>query len=142
MEKKVRITMTGKQKFENMKPEVQRFTTLGLMVRYGNKLRVSYVESDLTGMEGVTSAFVLQENRIFLERTGKIHAKMEFRAGEATDCLYTVGEISALMTIKTRRVSADVDENGGEIHIEYGIELEHQFVSLNNIDIQIEVVGQ
>lgn len=141
MEKKVRITITSKQKIENMEPEIQQFTTLGSLVRYGNKLRVSYVESDLTGMEGVTSAFVLQEERIFLERTGKINARMEFCAGESTDCLYTVGEISAIMTIKTRRVSANVDDNGGEIHLEYGIELEHQFVSLNNIDICIETMA-
>ena len=57
MEKKAMITIRGTQKAQNEEPQTLEFITGGKLQRFGRKLRVSYEESDLIGMEGVTSAF-------------------------------------------------------------------------------------
>ena len=54
MEKNARITIKGTQKPKNEEAQTVEFITRGKLQRYGAKLRVSYEESDLIGMNGVT----------------------------------------------------------------------------------------
>ena len=84
------ITIRGTQKAEHEPPQVMEFVTAGLLQRYGRKIRVSYEESDMIGMEGVTTTFEVDGERVNLERSGKLRSRMEFIEGKKTESLYSM----------------------------------------------------
>lgn len=142
MEKKVKITIKGTQKPEHEPAQVMEFMTAGRLQRFGRKLRVSYEESDLIGMEGVTTAFVVDEGRVTMERSGRLNSKMRFIEGERTESLYSLDVGAMLLGITARRVQADMTENGGTIYLEYGVELDRTFLGLNTYDILVKPVEE
>lgn len=142
MEKKAMITIRGTQKARNEPPQVMEFVTAGKLQRFGSKLRVSYEESELIGMEGVTTAFEVDGGRVTLERTGKLHAKMEFIEGERTESLYSMDIGAMLLGVVARKVEAHLTDEGGSIYLEYGVELERSFLGLNTYDIEVKTVEE
>ena len=142
MEKKAMITIRGTQKAQNEAPQTVEFITGGKLQRFGRKLRVSYEESDLTGMEGVTAAFEVDGDRVTLERTGKLRSRMEFVEGQKTESLYSMDFGAMLLGVTARRVESHMTDEGGSIHLEYGVELERNFLGLNTYDIQVKTVEE
>lgn len=142
MEKKAMITIRGTQKAQNEEPQTVEFITGGKLQRFGRKLRVSYEESDLTGMEGVTAAFEVDGDRVTLERTGKLRSRMEFVEGQKTESLYSMDFGAMLLGVTARRVESHMTDEGGSIHLEYGVELEQNFLGLNTYDIQVKTVEE
>lgn len=142
MEKKAMITIRGTQKAQNEEPQTVEFITGGKLQRFGRKLRVSYEESDLTGMEGVTAAFEVDGDRVTLERTGKLRSRMEFVEGQKTESLYSMDFGAMLLGVTARRVESHMTDEGGSIHLEYGVELEQKFLGLNTYDIQVKTVEE
>lgn len=142
MEKKAMITIRGTQKAQNEEPQTVEFITGGKLQRFGRKLRVSYEESDLIGMEGVTSAFEVDGDRVALERTGKLQSRMEFVEGQKTESLYSMDFGAMLLGVTARRVESHMTDEGGSIHLEYGVELERNFLGLNTYDIQVKTVEE
>ena len=138
MEKKVMITIRGTQKAEHEPPQVMEFVTAGLLQRYGRKIRVSYEESDMIGMEGVTTTFEVDGERVNLERSGKLRSRMEFIEGKKTESLYSMPFGAMLLGVTARRVDASMNEDGGTIYLEYGVELEQNFLGLNTYDIAVK----
>ena len=142
MEKKAMITIRGTQKAQNEAPQTVEFITGGKLQRFGRKLRVSYEESDLTGMEGVTAAFEVDGDRVTLERTGKLRSRMEFVEGQKTESLYSMDFGAMLLGVTARRVESHMTDEGGSIHLEYGVELEQNFLGLSTYDIQVKTVEE
>lgn len=140
MEKKVMITIKGTQKAEHEPPQVMEFVTAGKLQRYGRKLRVSYEESDLIGMQGVTTTFEVDGDRVNLERSGKLRSRMEFIEGKKTESLYSMPFGAMLLGVTARRVDANLTEDGGTIYLEYGVELEQNFLGLNTYDIDVKTI--
>lgn len=142
MEKNAMITIKGTQKSEFEKPQVMEFITGGKLQRYGSKLRISYEESELIGMEGVTTTFVVDGGQVTMERSGRLTAKMEFVEGKRTESLYSLDMGAMLLGVTARKVETDMTEDGGSIHLEYGVELERTFLGLNTYDIQVKTVEE
>ena len=132
------ITIRGTQKAEHEPPQVMEFVTAGLLQRYGRKIRVSYEESDMIGMEGVTTTFEVDGERVNLERSGKLRSRMEFIEGKKTESLYSMPFGAMLLGVTARRVDASMNEDGGTIYLEYGVELEQNFLGLNTYDIAVK----
>ena len=135
MEKQVMIHIKGTQKPEHEPEQVMEFITAG-------KLHVSYEESDLIGMNGVTTAFVVNEGMVSMERTGRLNSKMRFVEGQRTESLYSLDVGAMLLGITARRVETDLTEDGGSIYLEYSVELEHMHLGLNTYHIQVKPVEE
>lgn len=140
MEKQAKIKIVGTQKAEYEEPQRMEFITNGKLQRFGNKLCVSYEESDLFGMDGVTSTFEVQEGRIALERTGKLRTRMEFVEGSRTESMYMMDVGTLLLGITARKVEENMTENGGTIHLEYGVEIDRRLLGRSTYDISVETL--
>ncbi len=140
MEKKVKITIKATQKAPGDAPQAMEFVTGGMMRRYGKKLCISYEESDMIGMEGVTTTFEMEGERVSIVRTGKLNSRMDFIEGKKTESLYSLPFGAMLLGVTAKRVHADVGEFGGMIDLEYTIEMEQQHLGVNTYDIKIETI--
>ena len=82
MEQKVLIRVYSEQQYEDQEPDVSQLTTLGTMVCGEAEIRISYEETELTGLQGTTTTFLLQKDRITLKREGALRSEMVFAIDE------------------------------------------------------------
>lgn len=118
------LSIRGRQIYLDQEPELIELVTEGTMERRDNGWDLRYEESALTGMEGVTTTFHAESDKIVLSRTGKLHSQMVFQEGIFHESLYQM-EFGALMiSVCATKVKVDLDEQGGVIDLVYGIEIE------------------
>ena len=118
------LSIRGRQIYLDQEPELIELVTEGTMERRDNGWDLRYEESALTGMEGVTTTFHAESDKIVLSRTGKLHSQMVFQEGIFHESLYQM-EFGALMiSVCATKVKVELDENGGVIDLVYGIEIE------------------
>ncbi len=86
---------------------------------------VTYEESALTGLEGVTTTFRVTPGRVELNRTGALHSKMVFQEGVSHDSLYNMPFGALMLTVKATSVFFDLVPDGGQIDLSYEIVIEN-----------------
>ena len=124
MKHKVLLSISGKQSYRDQEPEVIELVTEGTMELVDGGWDISYLESELTGLQGVTTTFRVEPEKVILTRTGPLRSTMEFRVGQSHDSLYEL-EFGALMiTVTTRYLFFDILPEGGCIDVTYDIEIE------------------
>ena len=120
----VMLSVRGVQRYQDQEPEIIELTTEGTMERQKEVWELSYEESDLTGLAGVTTAFRVGPRGVVLKRTGKIQNQMIFMEGRRHESLYQL-DIGALMiTVKATSVKSALSDQGGTVDIIYNIEIE------------------
>ena len=120
----VMLNVRGVQNYQDGEPEVIELTTEGTLEKQKEVWEISYEESDLTGLAGVTTAFRVGPRGVVLKRTGKLENQMIFMEGRRHESLYRI-DIGALMiAVKATKVQSNVSEIGGTVDIHYDIEIE------------------
>lgn len=124
MKKDVLLTIRGQQSYAGQDPEVLELVTEGTLEQAEKGWKLTYEESDLTGLKGVTTTFQVEPGKITLSRKGSLNSQMVFQEGQFHESLYKM-EFGALMiTVCASRVQYDIGENGGTIDLTYAIEIE------------------
>ena len=122
--KKVLLSITVKQTYQGQEPELMELVTEGSMEFTNGGWDISYQESDLTGLQGVTTTFRIVPDKVTLIRTGPLRSTMEFRIGESHDSLYQMEFGALMLTVTTRHLFFDILPEGGCIDLVYDIEIE------------------
>lgn len=124
MKRKVMLSIRGSQAYRDQEPDVIELVTEGEMEFVDGGWNITYAESDLTGLAGVTTIFRIEPQKVTLNRTGKLRSTMEFQVGASHDSLYQM-EFGALMiTVTTKHLFFDILPEGGCIDLVYEIEIE------------------
>ena len=124
-EQKVLLSVTGRQTYADQEPETIELLTEGTMVFRDGGWDISYEETALTGMEGVTTTFRVEPGKVTLLRTGKLNSTMVFQEIVAHDSLYQLEFGALLMTVKATRVFYDLVPDGGMVDLAYEICIEN-----------------
>ena len=118
------LSVRGVQRYQDQEPEIIELTTEGTMERQKEVWELSYEESDLTGLAGVTTAFRVGPRGVVLKRTGKLQNQMIFMEGRRHESLYQL-DIGALMiAVRATSVKSSLSDRGGTVDIIYNIEIE------------------
>lgn len=140
MKRNVMLSIQGQQVYIDQEPEVIELVTEGILEHDGGEWKICYEESDLTGLDGVFTSFLIEENKVTLTRTGRLNSKMVFQEGVSHDSLYQV-EFGALMiTVCATQVKADLSEKGGTIDLSYSIEIENS--AAGHIDYHLDIAAK
>lgn len=124
MSHNVILSIRGRQAYPGQEPEIIELVTEGKMEFCDGGWDISYQESDLTGMTGVTTIFRIEPGVITLTRTGTLHSQMVFRRGVPHESLYQM-PFGALMTsVCASQVMFDITPEGGFVDLVYSIEIE------------------
>ena len=83
MKQKVLLNVQGRQTYGDQEPDIIQLTTEGTMEYRDGAWEISYKESDLTGLEGVTTVFRVEPQKIVLTRSGKLNSQMVFQLGKS-----------------------------------------------------------
>ena len=137
MKKAVMLSICGKQSYMDQEPEVIELVTEGTIEQIGSGWEIVYQESDLTGLAGVTTSFLMEPGKITLTRTGPLKSQMVFQEGVTHDSLYKMEFGALLLTVCAKKIQFDISEAGGTVDLSYHIEIEHSNAGLIDYHLQI-----
>ena len=131
------ITVRGEQYYDGADPDVTELMTEGYLTQEDGGVTFSYEETDLTGMEGTTTAFTVRGRQAILTRTGTVNSQMVFEEGKQHTSLYGTlfGELS--VDIQTSRLRHNLTARGGILEIRYTIAVEHTVTGKNMFKIRV-----
>lgn len=125
MKKAVVLSIQGRQNYANHEPEVIELVTEGTMELKQGGWDISYEESALTGLEGVTTTFRVEPGKVTLSRKGALNSQMVFQEGVPHDSLYQMPFGALMLTVKATSVFYDIVPDGGVIDLVYHIDIEN-----------------
>lgn len=130
MKQNVMLSIRGQQDYPGQEPEVIELMTEGVMEQTEDGWTLTYQESDLTGMTGVTTTFLLQPGVITLQRTGALTSQMVFQEGVTHESLYQMEFGALLIAVRAQRVEYELTRQGGKVEVDYAIEIEQNMAGL------------
>ena len=125
MKQTVVLSIQGRQRYDNQEPEVIELVTEGTMEFRQGGWDISYEESALTGLEGVTTTFRVEPDKVTLTRKGALNSQMVFQQGVPHDSLYQMPFGALLLTVNATSVFYDIVPDGGVIDLSYNINIEN-----------------
>lgn len=137
MKQEVVLSLTGKQTYEGQEPDVIQLVTDGTMEFRDGGWDISYEESDLTGLAGVTTTFRVEPGKVVLTRTGALKSQMVFQEGVPHDSLYQMPFGAMLITVCAKFLYFDIVPDGGVIDLQYSIEIEHDTAGI--VDYHLDI---
>ena len=132
------ISIRGMQSYEDAEDETIELVTEGRLEEDGSDgFTLSYQESELTGLEGTLTTFQIEKDRITLMRVGEVNSQMVFEEGRRHLSMYNTPYGALSIGISTRRMKADLGRSGGDIEIDYAIEIDHAVAGQNLFQINV-----
>lgn len=125
MKKAVMLSIRGRQSYDGQEPEVIELVTDGTMEFRDGGWNIAYEESELTGLEGVTTVFRVEPGKVVLSRTGRLNSQMVFQQGVTHDSLYQMEFGTLLLSVQATSVFYDIVSDGGVIDLVYNISIEN-----------------
>lgn len=133
------LSIRGQQHYMEQEPEVIELVTEGELEKTADGWKLTYEESDLTGLKGVTTTFAISTDQIILDRKGPLCSQMIFQEGVFHESLYQM-EFGALMiTVCASKVRYDITEEGGTIDLTYAIDIEQSTAGVIDYHLDIQV---
>ena len=137
MKMPVVLSIRGQQNYLGQEPDVIELVTEGTLEKTVDGWELHYEESELTGLDGVSTTFELQGKTVTLTREGKMNSQMVFCEGVSHDSLYQMEFGALMLTVCATRVASDISENGGVIDLKYNIEIEQN--AAGEIDYHLDI---
>lgn len=131
------LSICGKQSYDGQEPDVIELVTEGRMEYRNGGWDVSYEETELTGLAGVTTTFRVEPKQVTLTRTGKLYSQMIFQEGVRHESLYQMDFGTLLITVCAQQVFFDIAPEGGMIDLVYSIEIENSAAGI--VDYHLDI---
>lgn len=142
MMKDVWISINSTYGYDLEEEERLEFTTDGYYYYDGENGCLSYMESEVTGMEGTRTSVIVMPDQVVVDRDGTVTSRMIFREGLKNSFQYATPFGSANMGIDTRRIRHSMNEDGGDVEIDYVVDMEHAVVTRNKFQITVREIEQ
>ena len=126
------ISIKGKQLYEESSPEEMELVTAGTLKMDGaGGCTVSYQETELTGLEGTTTRLHIRKGKVTLLREGSINSQMVLEEGRRHLSMYETPYGALSIGVNTKRMRSTVGEAGGDLEIDYAIEIDNLVAGQN-----------
>lgn len=132
------ITISGIQGIAGDKPDAIELVTEGIYCRTEDGFEIRYHESEITGLKGTETTVEINPDGVTVARKGMLNSRMVFRQGEKSSFLYDTPYGSATLGVDTRKINAKLNDLGGELRIDYVVNMEHAVVSKNMLKMSVK----
>ena len=140
--KKVLISIKGLPVFSSNDDDAFELMTDGEYMQDGGISTFSYVESELTGNDGLLTTFDVEQDRVVLRRGDGLSGDMIFSENQKHHFLYDTPFGSIMLGIDTHSITKSMSDDGGNLEIRYDIEVDNVAVSQNLFKINIRSCPQ
>ena len=137
MKKDVYISIKGSQEYEDDCDSME-ITTAGRFYNKDGKFYPSYVEGEMTGLEKCNTTLKISPDGIVtMMRRGQTNTHMIFEKGRCHIGHYETPYGDFTISVTANNVSVDIDENGGNIDIDYIMDINNVARSHNGISLTV-----
>ena len=133
----VLLTIHSEQHYEDTEPDSIELMTEGVLELTREGMVLSYQESELTGLEGTTTAFEIRGPQVILSRTGNVNSQMVFEEGKQHTSIYETPFGELAIDIQTSRLRHSLSERGGLMDLRYSISVDHAVTGRNAFKIRV-----
>ena len=137
MKQAVTLSIEGRQTYQDQEPEIIELVTEGTMELRNGGWDISYEESELTGLEGVTTTFRVEPDKVTLTRRGALNSTMIFQKDVVHESLYQMPFGALMLSVKATYVFFDIVSDGGVIDLSYNINIENSEAGV--IDYHLDI---
>ncbi len=135
--KNVIISIKGLQDNPGNGENMIELVTDGLFSYNKGNASLSYMESELTGLDGTKTTFDISPLSVVMTREGTLNSQMIFEEGRTHTFVYDTPFGSTTMGVNTSRVSIDMNEHGGDMEIDYLVDFQQSVVGHNMFLINV-----
>jgi uncharacterized beta-barrel protein YwiB (DUF1934 family) len=132
------VTIIGTQRNEQGEESRIELITAGRSYEKNGVRYIVYQDSEISGLEGVTTMLKLYDKHVVLVRTGSVDHKQEFYPGEKRHSTYITPYGTMQMSILTKSLQMALDGIAGVLEISYELEMNGQWQSTNTLSISIQ----
>lgn len=138
MRKEALIHVVGTQNYSEGLDDRMDFITTGTYHKRDNAYYIIYRESEITGMEGVTTSLKVETGKLTLNRMGAANYKQVFERGVLHHSTYITSMGSFYLGAQTEELEIRLTEYGGNITLKYNLYADNDLVSRNTLRIMIK----
>ena len=139
--KDVWISIHSIQDVDEQEENSLEFATDGYYYFDGENGCLSYMESEVTGLEGTRTSVIVMPDQVVVDRDGMVTSRMVFKEGLKNSFLYNTPFGQATMGVDTRSIRREMGENGGSLEIDYVVDMEHAVVTRNKFLLTVKEMG-
>ena len=137
MEKDVMISVKGTQTYTDADADTLELMTAGQLEKDSSGYTLTYQESELTGLNDTLTTIRVEGPQVTLLRVGEVNTQMIFQEGRRHLSMYETPFGAMSIGINTRRLSASLSDQGGEIIIDYDVEIDNVLAGRNTFRIGV-----
>ena len=134
----VMLSIRGRQAYMDQDPDVIELVTEGTLEFVNGGWDISYEETELTGLAGVTTTFRVESDRVILNRKGALSSQMVFQEGVSHSSLYQMEFGAFMITVCAARIFAQLGASGGIVDLIYDINIENS--AAGTVDYHLEIM--
>ena len=138
MKRDVMITVNSRQEHPDKDTDVFNFITEGTYYKEGDNYYITYNESYLTGMDGTTTTLKVEPDAVTLIRSGNVSSLMVFKKGRKHTSEYSTEYGTFEVGVTAQKVSVNMNDLGGNIDVEYFIEVNNQLTSFTTLKVKVQ----
>ena len=143
MRQNVTLSIQGIQHYDGQEQDTIELVTAGYLEELENGCwQVGYDETELTGLVGTQTIFLVEPNRVTLSRAGAVQSKMVFEEGVSHDSLYQLDFGAMRICVNTKKVRWNLSAEGGSIQVFYSINVEEALAGSVEYRVTVEPNGE
>lgn len=133
----VYISIVGTQVLDGDSDTVE-LTTAGELERTQEGFLLRYPETSVTGMPGTMTTLHISPQRVLLERSGALNSLMVLEKQRRHQSRYETPYGGLMMGVYAETVAAELDEQGGHLHLVYTMDMNGRDTGRHDIQITVK----
>ena len=129
--KEVMISIQGTQDYGAGENATVELVTEGYYGYQKDFIKLTYMETELTGLQGTYTTFEIRPNSVVMTRSGVLTSQMVFEEGRKYSSIYETSFGSSMMGVDTQKICNSLDEHGGSLQIYYVVDFDHTVIGKN-----------
>jgi len=131
------VTILGTQRDAQGEESRIELITVGNYYEKNGVQYLVYKDSEVSGLEGVTTMLKVYDDYVMLVRAGSVKYSQEFRLGKKSHSTYVTSYITMDMSIQTTSMNLSLGHGAGNIDICYELEINGQWQSSNTLSVSV-----
>ena len=140
MKKDVIISIKSSQRSDDDVNDIE-FMTEGKYYKKGNDYYIMYEETEMTGVEGTKTTIKFTDDSVTLTRFDSISSHMVFEEEKKHVSVYTTEYGSFAVGVLTNHLDVSLNDNGGNVEVNYSVEISDKPTSVNNLTMNVREAG-
>lgn len=133
------ISIKGTHSYDDLPGDTVEIITSGTYAKKGDEIVITYDESEPENDGGITTTTVTinPAKKITVVRTGDVHSQLTFELGRKHLVYYDTNFGSLTVGVSTTRISSTLTDGGGDLEIDYAIEIDHTLAAENQFRLNV-----